>query len=267
MGRRARGEPARPRSTHARPQLRPARRRRSTRASTGATCAAEVQGTRGRIYRHRHRGRKLADSEWEQVADAIAAEAAHAAALLDGELDPALVAGCRRASTSGCFPGPGDLRPDCSCPDWAEPCKHAAALCYLVADELDRDPFQLFLLRGMDREHADGQGSGASPVGVGGSGPTGRRRIEARQAWARSAGGADLAPVPEPRSSPWALPASPTSPPTGTTRPPRRPGGGSVASSRRWPTTPRPGPGRCSPTGRSRDCDPTREQTSPVGPE
>ncbi len=50
------------------------------------------------------------------------------------------------------LPRPADLRPDCTCPDWAEPCKHAAAVCYVAGQELDRNPFALFLLRGIERE-------------------------------------------------------------------------------------------------------------------
>jgi hypothetical protein len=49
------------------------------------------------------------------------------------------------------LPGAGDVRFDCSCPDWSDPCRHSAAVCYLLATELDRDPFVLFLLRGMHR--------------------------------------------------------------------------------------------------------------------
>jgi hypothetical protein len=44
------------------------------------------------------------------------------------------------------------VQPRCSCPDWADPCKHAAAVCYLVADELDADPFALLRLRGRARD-------------------------------------------------------------------------------------------------------------------
>ena len=40
----------------------------------------------------------------------------------------------------------------CSCPDWGNPCKHIAGVYYLVAAELDRDPFLLFELRGLSRE-------------------------------------------------------------------------------------------------------------------
>ena len=40
---------------------------------------------------------------------------------------------------------------ECSCPDWSNPCKHIAAVYFLVAEEFDRDPFLLFKLRGMTR--------------------------------------------------------------------------------------------------------------------
>src|SRR5207244_3553262 len=45
-----------------------------------------------------------------------------------------------------------DLEMRCSCPDYAVPCKHVAAVHYLLAEEIDRDPFLLFTLRGKDRE-------------------------------------------------------------------------------------------------------------------
>jgi uncharacterized Zn finger protein len=40
----------------------------------------------------------------------------------------------------------------CSCPDWGDPCKHAAAVYYLLAEQLDADPFILMHLRGRTRE-------------------------------------------------------------------------------------------------------------------
>jgi len=45
-----------------------------------------------------------------------------------------------------------DLKTDCSCPDWSNPCKHIAAVYYLLGEEFDRDPFLIFKLRGMSRE-------------------------------------------------------------------------------------------------------------------
>jgi len=43
-----------------------------------------------------------------------------------------------------------DLEGSCSCPDWAVPCKHMAAVLYLVANEIDKNPFQVFQLRNFD---------------------------------------------------------------------------------------------------------------------
>jgi uncharacterized Zn finger protein len=45
-----------------------------------------------------------------------------------------------------------DLSTDCSCPDWSNPCKHVAAVYYLLGEEFDRDPFLVFELRGLPRQ-------------------------------------------------------------------------------------------------------------------
>jgi hypothetical protein len=56
-----------------------------------------------------------------------------------------------RAAGLELLPSSGDIQLSCSCPDFANPCKHAAAVCYLLADELDADPFALLQLRGRGR--------------------------------------------------------------------------------------------------------------------
>ncbi|HEY9824758.1 MAG TPA: SWIM zinc finger family protein [Stenomitos sp.] len=50
-----------------------------------------------------------------------------------------------------------DFKTDCSCPDWSNPCKHVAGVYYLLAAQLDQDPFLLFELRGLSRNalHAE----------------------------------------------------------------------------------------------------------------
>ena len=50
-----------------------------------------------------------------------------------------------------------DFVTDCSCPDYANPCKHIAGVCYLLASALDHDPFLMFELRGLSRDdlHAE----------------------------------------------------------------------------------------------------------------
>ncbi|WP_328345196.1 SWIM zinc finger family protein [Streptomyces violaceus] len=104
---------------------------------------AYVQGSRPRPYRVQVRLRTLDDADWERFLDAAVDRPGHIAALLDKEM-PHSLADCGVPL----LPGPGDLEPQCNCPDRGHPCKHAAALCYQTARLLDADPFVLLLLRG-----------------------------------------------------------------------------------------------------------------------
>ncbi|MFE3633679.1 SWIM zinc finger family protein [Streptomyces sp. NPDC059168] len=119
------------------------------------SAAAPVQGSRRTPYRSTVQVEQLTDRQWDRLLDMIAERAANIAALLDGEM-PAGLADDAEAAGVPLLPGPRDLDPECSCPDWGYPCKHAAALCYQVARLLDRDPFVLLLLRGRgERELMD----------------------------------------------------------------------------------------------------------------
>ncbi|WP_434976343.1 SWIM zinc finger family protein, partial [Streptomyces mirabilis] len=112
---------------------------------------AYVHGSRPRPYRVQVRLRTLDDGDWDRFLDAAAERPGHIAALLDKEM-PKSLADCG----ADLLPGPGDLVPQCSCPDHGHPCKHAAALCYQTARLLDEDPFVLLLLRGRgERELLD----------------------------------------------------------------------------------------------------------------
>ncbi|SEQ09300.1 Uncharacterized conserved protein, contains Zn finger domain [Streptomyces sp. yr375] len=104
---------------------------------------AYVQGSRPRPYRVQVRLRTLTEDDWERFLEAAVERPGHIAALLDKEM-PESLADCGVPL----LPGPGDLDPQCSCPDHGHPCKHAAALCYQTARLLDADPFVLLLLRG-----------------------------------------------------------------------------------------------------------------------
>ncbi len=112
---------------------------------------AAVQGSRTRPYDVHVRVRQFDVKDWDRLLDVVAGQLGHTAALLDGELPPEILDDVTAAGLE-LLPGPGDVQPRCSCPDWADPCKHAAAVCFLVADVLDADPFALLLLRGRDRE-------------------------------------------------------------------------------------------------------------------
>ncbi|MCD6292959.1 MAG: SWIM zinc finger family protein, partial [Deltaproteobacteria bacterium] len=51
---------------------------------------------------------------------------------------------------SGLFPAPKDISFDCSCPDWADMCKHVAAVLYGIGARFDDDPQLFFKLRGVN---------------------------------------------------------------------------------------------------------------------
>src|SRR5688572_312472 len=55
---------------------------------------------------------------------------------------------CREGD--GLFPAPGEIDLSCSCPDWADMCKHVAAVLYGIGARLDLGPELLFKLRGVD---------------------------------------------------------------------------------------------------------------------
>ena len=112
---------------------------------------ATVAGRDSRPYAVRVRVRPFTDGEWRQALGAIAARASFAAALHDADLPPDVAAAVHEAGLD-LVPGPLEIGPRCTCPDDADPCKHSAAVCYLVADALDADPFVIFLLRGRTRE-------------------------------------------------------------------------------------------------------------------
>jgi uncharacterized Zn finger protein len=67
---------------------------------------------------------------------------------------------CREGD--GLFPSPDEITLSCSCPDWADMCKHVAAALYGVGARLDEKPQLLFVLRGVDEnELFAGAGEGA----------------------------------------------------------------------------------------------------------
>ena len=161
--------------------------------------AARVVGQHGELHNVDIGVRKLAASEWEQLADTIASKASHLAALLDGELLPGVVEDAAAVDVQ-LLPNAADMRPDCSCPDWAEPCKHAAAACYVVAAEMDRDPFALFLLRGMARDDLIALVRSRRATASGSDRPTGGETliegVDALEAWRARPLGAPLADPP-----------------------------------------------------------------------
>ena len=117
---------------------------------TGGSIEARVQGSRPRPYEVTISVPPLAAKDSARLLDRLAADPALIARLLNRELDPAVLEAARSLGIS-VFPQRWrDLAMQCSCPDWAVPCKHLAAVVYLLSREIDGNPFHVFSLRGLD---------------------------------------------------------------------------------------------------------------------
>ncbi|MGO9117882.1 MAG: SWIM zinc finger family protein [Desulfomonilaceae bacterium] len=114
--------------------------------------SAAVQGTRAKPYDVAITVKSLSAPEWGKILKALSEQMIFAAKLLAGEM-PDNIEDVFKEQKISLFPQKlKDLETNCSCPDWSNPCKHIAAVYYLLGEEFDRDPFLIFKLRGMDRE-------------------------------------------------------------------------------------------------------------------
>jgi uncharacterized Zn finger protein len=110
--------------------------------------SARVQGSRARPYRIRIAVKTLSERDWGRAEKAMASRAVFAAKLLAGEM-PQQIEEAFEACKLSLFPASGrELASSCTCPDWASPCKHVAAVFYLLAEAFDSNPFLVFTWRG-----------------------------------------------------------------------------------------------------------------------
>lgn len=96
--------------------------------------------------------RALSEKEWSSALAFLAKESRFVASLLAGEMPEGLDETFREAGASLYPKVPKELQTHCDCPDLANPCKHVAAVCYVMAEALDRDPWLLFDLRGKSKD-------------------------------------------------------------------------------------------------------------------
>ncbi|PIV21130.1 MAG: hypothetical protein COS40_09015 [Deltaproteobacteria bacterium CG03_land_8_20_14_0_80_45_14] len=114
--------------------------------------SGKVQGSRPKPYDVKLQVKTLSVSDWQKLTKVLSRQAIFSAKLLMGEMPLDIEKVFKEAGLS-LFPEKlKDLKTACSCPDWSNPCKHIAAVYYLLAEEFDRDPFLIFKLRGMNRE-------------------------------------------------------------------------------------------------------------------
>ena len=111
---------------------------------------AKVQGSRRTPYSVTIKVDKFSAKETDALMDGILAHPAIVAELLNRKLSPA-VNDIAKENRLKVFPTSWrDLGMICSCPDWAVPCKHIAAVIYMVGQEIDNNPFLVFKLHGVD---------------------------------------------------------------------------------------------------------------------
>jgi uncharacterized Zn finger protein len=111
---------------------------------------AKVSGSE--IYDVRVKISALPGPKWAGLKRRCAGQVGSLLELLQGRLSDHVMAAVTDTKT-GLFPGPREMTFKCSCPDWADMCKHVAAVLYGVGARLDEKPELLFLLRGVD--HAE----------------------------------------------------------------------------------------------------------------
>jgi uncharacterized Zn finger protein len=118
---------------------------------------AKVQGSRPVPYAVKLISKPLTAKQWDLVTGKLKSKALYAAKLLAGEMPPEIEEVFTELGIP-LFPSAArDLPMHCSCPDWANPCKHVAAVCYLLAERFDRDPFLIFEWRGRGKEELLGR--------------------------------------------------------------------------------------------------------------
>jgi uncharacterized Zn finger protein len=119
---------------------------------------AQVQGSRPNPYRVRIQVLPLTVRQWRRVEEALAAQALFRAKLLAGEMPHEIEQVFAECGTplfprsAGEMKSAADMTMSCSCPDWGMPCKHLAAVCYVLAEAFDEDPFGMLAWRGRGRE-------------------------------------------------------------------------------------------------------------------
>jgi uncharacterized Zn finger protein len=90
----------------------------------------------------------LAAERWQGIVTACSGQISSLVDLLRGKLSREVM-DIVTDTRGGMFPAPDEIALDCSCPDWANMCKHVAAVMYGIGARLDAEPALLFTLRGV----------------------------------------------------------------------------------------------------------------------
>ena len=94
----------------------------------------------------------IAKKDWTKIIQSMATNASFVSKLLLNELPENIETSFREVEQNLLPYSIDDFQTSCSCPDYSNPCKHIAGLCYRFASELDEDPFLIFELRGLTKK-------------------------------------------------------------------------------------------------------------------
>lgn len=118
---------------------------------TPGTINALVQGSGRKPYQVNITIQPLLKGVWEAITQACAGKIDSLPELIEGKFPKAL-AELFTVQGKGLFPAPKEISLKCSCPDWANMCKHVAAVLYGVGARLDENPELFFILRNVKIE-------------------------------------------------------------------------------------------------------------------
>ena len=110
---------------------------------------ALVHGSGRNPYKIKIQVDRLNDKKWNKIKHLCSHKIGSAAELAEGRF-PEDLAQIFLRQGEGLFPSPKEIRLSCSCPDWADMCKHVAAVLYGVGARFDNDPLLFFTLRDID---------------------------------------------------------------------------------------------------------------------
>jgi uncharacterized Zn finger protein len=110
---------------------------------------ALVQGTQSKPYQIAIMINPLDQDTWKKITHDCEGKFDSLPELLEGKFPKAL-GEIFTAQGKGLFPTPKEIKFSCSCPDWAQMCKHVAAALYSIGARLDQDPMLFFKLRKVD---------------------------------------------------------------------------------------------------------------------